>query len=158
MVFVSTEVVKPSYFHLFHKLQFYGIPGPLLTWIMNFLTDRSQQVILDNKQSTSSNVLSGVPQGTVLAPLRILFLIYINDLPLHVSNKVRLYADDVILCSYIHTEDCHNLQMDLDSLAQWSHKWQMSFNSRKCEFLRIKNKKNFITFTHSIDNCVMQKS
>ena len=44
-----------------------------------------------------------------LAPL--LFLIYINDLPLHVSNKVCLYADDVVLYSIIHTvDDCHNLQ------------------------------------------------
>jgi len=80
---------KVPHSHLF------GIQGPLLTWIINFLTHRSQQ---DNKQSNSSNVLSGVPKGTVLAPL--LFLIYINDLPLRVSNKVRLYADDVILYSY----------------------------------------------------------
>ena len=41
----------------------------------------------------------------------LLFLIYINDLPLHVSNKVRLYADDVILYSYIYSmDDCHKLQ------------------------------------------------
>ena len=71
----------------------------------NFLTDRSQQVIIDNNRSDSHHVLSGVPLGTVLAPL--LFLIYINDLPSHVSNKVRLYADDVILYSNIHSiEDC----------------------------------------------------
>ena len=106
-----------------------------MNWIKNFLTDRSQQVILDNKQSTSCNVLSGVPQGTMLAPL--LFLIYINDLPLNVSNsKVRLYADDVILYSYIYSmDDCCNLQKDLDSLTMWSHKYQMFFNPRKCEFL-----------------------
>ena len=52
---------------LFHKLQFYGIEGPLLTWIKNFLSDRSQEVVLNNKQGDSCN--AGVPQGTVLAPL-----------------------------------------------------------------------------------------
>ena len=90
---------KVPHSRLFHR-QFYGIKGPLLFWIKNFLSDRSQ-VVLDNKQSDSCNVLSGVPQGTVLAPL--LFLIYINDLPLHVLSKVRLYADDVILYTQIST-------------------------------------------------------
>ena len=141
---------------LLNKLQFYGIQGSLLGWIKNFLTDRSQQVILDNKQSDPCNVLSGVPQGTVLAPL--LFLIYINDLPLHVSNKVCLYADDVILYSYIYSmDDCCKLQKALDSLMLWSHKWQMSFNPRKCEFLRITNKKKFITFTYHISDCSIQE-
>ena len=54
---------------LFHKLQFYGIKGPLLTWIKNFFSDRSQQVVLNNKRGDSCSVLSGVPQGNVLAPL-----------------------------------------------------------------------------------------
>ena len=92
----------------------------------------------------------------MLAPL--LFLIYINDLPLHVSNKVRLYADDVILYSYIYSmDDCYKLQKDLDSLTMWSNKWQMFFNPRKCEFLRITNKKNFISFTYHINDCSIQE-
>ena len=145
---------KVPHSRLFHKLQFYGIKGPLLSWIKNFLSDSSQQVVLDNKQDDSCNVLSGVPQGTVLALL--LFLIYINDLPLHVSSKVRLYADDVILYSNIYSvEDCHQLQRDLDSLTQWVHKWLMTFNPIKCEFLRITNKINIIPFTYHIDNSII---
>ena len=147
---------KVPHSRLFSKLQFYGVQGSLLRWIKNFLTNRSHQVIIDNKRSDSCNVLSGVPQGTVLAPL--LFLIYINDLPLHVSNKVRLYADDVILYSHIHSmDDCCILQKDLDSLTQWSHKWQMHFNPRKCEFLRITNKKNHISFNYHINDCSIQE-
>ena len=83
-------------------------------------------------KSHATPVLSGVPQGTVLAPL--LFLMYINDLPTCVCNKVRLYADDVLLYSYVYSkDDCISLQQDLNALEQWSHKWQMPFNPKKCE-------------------------
>ena len=96
---------------------------PLLSWLKAFLTDRSQYVILNNMKSYATSVLSGVPQGTVLAPL--LFLIYINDLPTCVQNKVRLYADDVLMYSYINSkDDCISLKKDLTALEQWSHKWQ----------------------------------
>ena len=78
---------KVPHSRLFYKLHHYGIRGTLLTWIKNFLSNRSQRVILklDNKQS---DILSGVPQGTVLAPL--LFLLFINDITLQVQSKIRL--------------------------------------------------------------------
>ena len=51
------------------KLEHYGIRGPVLHWLENFLSDRTQQVILDGCRSDTLPVISGVPQGTVLAPL-----------------------------------------------------------------------------------------
>ena len=51
------------------KLEHYGIRGPALLWLENFLSDRTQQVILDGCHSDTLPVTSGVPQGTVLAPL-----------------------------------------------------------------------------------------
>ena len=51
------------------KLEYYGICGPALYWLENFLSDRTQQVILDGCCSDILPVTSGVPQGTVLAPL-----------------------------------------------------------------------------------------
>ena len=62
----------------------------------DFLSSRSQRVVLDSATSDSALVLSRVPQGAVLGP--ILFLIYINDLPAEVVNStVRLFADDCIV-------------------------------------------------------------
>ena len=80
--------------------------------------------------------------STVLAPL--LFLIYINGLPISNQNKVKLYyADDVLLYSHITSiADCLSLQQDLDLLVQWANRWKMTFNILKCEFLRVTNQQN----------------
>ena len=80
--------------------------------------------------------MSGVPQGTVVAPL--LFLCYINDLPENVSSKVRLYADDVLIYNTIHSKEyCLMVQEYLNSLQLWANNWQMMFNADKCELLRV---------------------
>ena len=108
----------------------YGIRGDLLTWIKSFVSSRVQQVVVDGQQSNLTAVTSGVPQGTVLAPL--LFLCFINDLPNGIKSKIKLYADDVLLYNTIHSqEDCHNLQQDLNLLEEWATKWKMSFNLQK---------------------------
>ena len=66
-----------------------------------------QSVLLEDQSSNSHPVLSGVPQGAVLAPL--LFLIYINDITKSITSTIRLYADDILII--IHTEsDATSLQ------------------------------------------------
>ena len=65
--------------------------------------------------SDDTRVTSGVPQGTVLAPL--LFLVYINDLHKNIVSSVKLYADDVLIYRTINSEQDHMiLQRDLNML------------------------------------------
>ena len=99
---------------LCYKLSHYGIHSATLEWTKNFLMNRTPKVIV-NGYSSSSEVISGVPQGTVLGPL--LFLCYINDL-YTLKSSVKLYADDVILYRTIDCAADHEmLQQDLITLS-----------------------------------------
>ena len=124
---------------LLHKLDHYGIRGPIHKWLTNFLTKRKMRVVLEGEASGKATVDSGVPQGTVLGPL--FFLCHINDLPEAVKSKVRLFADDCLLYRKINTPQDHiTLQEDLRHLEDWAKKWGMHFNAQKCYILSSKSK------------------
>ena len=87
-------------------------------------------------KSGQEDVLSGVPQGTVLGPL--LFLTYINDMPECTDSNVRLFADDSLLYRVIPLpEDSKQPKLDLLALERWEKKWLMSFNAGKCSVIHI---------------------
>jgi hypothetical protein len=92
---------------LLRKLHHYGVRDSLLLWINNFLTKRSQRVVVDGESSDWVPVTSGVPQGTVLGPM--LFLSFINDLPSGIISKIRLFADDCLIYRPINNPNNHCL-------------------------------------------------
>ena len=121
-----------------------------------FLSDRTQQVILDGCCSDVLPVTLGVPQGTVLVPL--LFLCYINDLSDLVSCCCRLYADDVLLYKVIKSdEDCISLQSDLNVLQEWADVWQMKFNAQKCQHISFCSKQVQINSRYMICNGIIKQ-
>ena len=127
---------------LLGKLAHYGIKGPIQQWIRAFLAERTIWVTVDGASSPATRVLSGVPQGTVMGPL--LFLIYINDLPSNVSPgiTVQLFVDDCLAYRDITCEeDQLTFQKDLAALQDWVEKWGMRFNLKKCNILRISQRR-----------------
>ena len=81
---------------LLSKLEYYGIRDNALELFKSYLSNRKQYVVLDTIQSDSVNIVTGVPQGSILGPL--LFTIYINDI-ITCSDKFKfiMYADDTTL-------------------------------------------------------------
>ena len=100
------------------------------------MTDRTQYVSVNNNNSKSVPVTSGVPQGSVLGPT--LFVYFINDLPSVCEALVEIFADDAKAFHYILSEeDCLKLQRTLNSLKEWSNIWLLDFNATKCNVLHL---------------------
>ena len=110
---------------LIYKLESFGITGKTLKVISDFLSGRSFRVRIGKTLSDIFDVLSGVPQGSVLGPL--LFLIYINDIPEGIRSFMLLFADDLKLV--VNANLPNVTQSDLDLLNDWQEKWLLSFNT-----------------------------
>ena len=127
---------KVPHKRLLLKLVAHGIDGNVLKWIENWLKNRKQRVVINGCFSDWSNVISGVPQGSVLGPL--LFIIYINDIDECVAGKILKFADDTKIYHTVYSdEEVSVLQSDLRNLVQWSKDWQMLFNADKCKVMHI---------------------
>ena len=137
---------------LLSKLKHYGIDDKIWLWILNFLKQRKQRVVVDGIQSDLVTVDSGVPQGTVLGP--ILFLLHINDLPSVISSKVRLFADDCLVYREIkNRQDQIALQKDLNLLENWG----MRFNAAKCNIMRMSRKQTPISTQYELSGQVLEE-
>ena len=78
---------------LLAKMKMYGINGKFYDWIKDFLSNRSQTVVVDGSKSSFQEVKSGVPQGTVLGP--VFFILYVIDMVMSAKNsKTLTFADD----------------------------------------------------------------
>ena len=118
----STKCLKQNFSK---KIRYYGINGKTNAWISAFFGSRSHQVV-NGQSSLSVDVLSGVPQGTLLGP--ILFLLYINDINEGVNSQMRLFADDSIVYREIQTSADHlAIESDLNKLhhCHWALSCQL---------------------------------
>ena len=119
---------------------------------------RQQRVVLDWTASTDSQVLSGVPQGTVLGPL--LFLLYVNDIVDKISPQttIKLFADDSLLYRSINNpSDQIQLQQDLNTMIEWSKTLLMRFNAKKCHLLKITRQQEPLQTRYSIDDSQLEE-
>ena len=103
------------------------------------MSSRTQRVKVDGVCSSSTDVVSGVPQGSVLGCL---FLLYIADLPGLLQNVLVGYTDDsTLLCRIPHPRDrssvAASLNDDLAVISDWCSRWGMLVNPSKTKGMMI---------------------
>ena len=124
---------------LIDKLKNYEIRQLLLQLFKSYLSNDKEYTVF-NTQSSLNNVTCGIPQGSTLAPL--LFITYINDLPLVSSFRTSLFVNDTNLT--ISGKDSDLLQNEVNlqllKIENWM-KINKSITNYETEFMLVTKKK-----------------
>ena len=126
---------------LLAKLEAYGVTGPALRILENYLCNRSQVVRIGNCLSSPKRLEVGVPQGSCLGPL--LFLIYVNDLPNFSDLAFTvLYADDTTISFQNSNLDTlfSIVNCELTKFSEWTACNRLSINTDKTSTFLVTNR------------------
>ena len=110
-------------------------------WFESYLKGRKQMVVVNDVSSETGEVTCGVPQGSILGPL--LFLCYVNDMPISVKCKLLLYADDsaLIVSGFDSKKIADELSRELESCRQWLIDNKLSLHLGKTEAILFGSKR-----------------
>jgi Reverse transcriptase (RNA-dependent DNA polymerase) len=131
---------------LIAKLKAAGIIDKALKIFISYFTSRKQCVKINNTVSNEQDILTGIPQGSILGAT--LFLVFINDIfNLELCGDIQLYADDAVVMysANTHFTILQQMKQDATVLNRW-----FSMNRIKMNF----SKSNFILFGSEEGNLV----
>ena len=120
------------------KIKNMAIGGRVGIWLYAFLKNRYHVIVTNKSMLEKSNVISGVPQGTVLGPA--LFLIIISDIDTDIRTiVVSSFADDTRVSKKIGSpDDTEVLQQDLNKIYVWTFQYcEVSQSKRKHNLLHL---------------------
>ena len=126
-----------SHEKLLQKLYTIGVRGIPLEWFRSYLSRRKIYTSIKDTTSSTLDLKSGVPQGSILGPL--LFIIYINDFHLQVDGNLLHFADDSVLIikdSNIQTLST-KCSTDLTNVKNWLQQNNMALNTNKTYYMKF---------------------
>ena len=114
-----------------------------LQWITSYLHNGRQCVQLNDVQSSMQNVPHRIPQGLILG---LFFVIFINDLLMHIDNaEVDLFADDTTLSESVDYTEIQQLRKTVDESITGVNDWavanKMTLNQKKTKAMLITGKR-----------------
>ena len=133
------------------KMANMGISDKYVNIVSNFLRKRQIRVKIGDVLSEPKEVLSGVPQGSVLGPL--LFLIYVNDIPSMLRSVSKMFADDIKII--VNPNQYTDIEHDLHSLEYWQETWLLRLNTSKCKTVHFSSAK--LPQRSGNDYCIFQQ-
>ena len=160
-VLLDVEKAFDSVWHagLKYKLAHCKLPTKIVRILSSFLDDRTIKVRVQQQCSNSVKLNAGTPQGSVLSPL--LFLIYVNDLPIHPANKVEAsqFADDLGLWTTHKQERIvqKRLQATLTDLELWCSLWRIKLNAGKTQLIVFNRRTRVPAIRVTLFNQVVQQ-
>ena len=139
------------------KLHAYGVRRKSLKLLKDYLSSRYQRTKVNGAYSTWEELLTGVPQGSVLGPL--LFNIYLNDM-FYIIERTEIcnFADDTTPYSSCHDlkEAMTNVEHDCSILVEWFRDNFMTLNAEKCHLL-VSGHKNELMFAKVGDAIILEE-
>ena len=140
LIFIDLKKAFDTVDHeiLCKKLYLYGVQDRELAWFKSYLSNRKQFARVNGTDSKIEEIDIGVPQGSCLGPL--LFLVYINDLPIAIKNsKTSRYADDTSIyrCSKDMPQLNKEINENLEKLDEWLIGNKLSLNVAKTHSVLI---------------------
>lgn len=140
-IFIDFSSAFDSIWHigLLYKLAKIGITGRMLRWIESYLKNRTFKVFCQGSYSTSRNINTGVPQGSILSPL--LFNVMLSDLPKLKNVFFSEYADDLLIYAVGPTQEVAEqyMQEQISRLYEWTQTWGLTINLDKTKGMVFKS-------------------
>ena len=164
---LSAAFITIDHDNLFYILEKYvRIGGSALRLIRSYFSDRTQRVQIDGIMSDFASLLCGVPQGSVLGPMKFcLYLLPLGAIFRHHNIGYHIYADDTQLYISFKCKDplesLTKLNMCISDIRVWMIKNQLKINDSKTEFIIFRSpllKQNLSDLSVSVGNMQVSPS
>ena len=159
----SAAFDRVNHIVILFKLCSVGVGGSVLSVLTQFLSNRSQYVVMDGCRSKLVNMVSGVPQGSILGQQ--LFLLYTAELFSIVENKLYGYADDSTLVAVMPSPGervavSESMNRDLNRVSVWCNLWGMKVNVSKTKTMIVSRSRTVhpLLISLTLDGTVLKES
>ena len=144
-IYLSATFDRVNHLGMLYKLCSVGIGRSVLSVLTQFLSSRSQHVMVDGCRSKLVKVVSGVPQESVLGPL--LFILYASELLSVQENKTIGCPDNSTLIAVVPSPGvrvtvAELMNHDLGQVSEWCHLLGMKLSPSKTNIMIVSRSRN----------------